>query len=104
MVGVAQPAVMIIFGNPVDEFANAGQFEYCNNASTKTYNKGICALVREHMTTAEKDLMGTMNETYSTDPIMQGTMNNVYWLIGMGLVTWLCGYIQTVTLMVSANR
>merc|ERR1712227_1199065 len=35
---------------------------------------------------------------------MEPMTRNVYWFIGIGLVTWLCGWIQTFCLMSSALR
>jgi len=97
---------MIIFGDTVDDFANAGEFEYCNDNNNETYDRGICGLTLQHMTESENNMMSTMNDnqTYSTDPIMEGMMENVWLFLAFGLGTWFCGYLQTATLMVSASR
>ena len=105
VVGVSDPAVMIIFGQTVDEFANSGKFAYCDSDGVN-YNKQVCALTLENMTEKEEAVMAPMidNQSYSASPIMEGMTDNVYWFIGMGVVSWICGWIQTTTLMVSASR
>ena len=56
----------------------------------------------EGLTEADKNTLESVQN--STDGIMEPMTRNVYWFIGIGLVTWLCGWIQTFCLMLSAQR
>jgi len=59
-----------------------------------------CLLTLSTLTVREKDL-------FSGDggASISGTMmDNIWWFIGLGVVVWLAGWIQTATLMYSADR
>lgn len=96
---------MIIFGEAVDDFTTSGKFAYCDVSNTEVYNKDICAITLEHLTEEEQGILDKMmNSTDSGGTIMDSMTGNVWWFIGIGLVTWLCGWIQTACLMISAQR
>ena len=102
VVGVSQPVLMIVFGEAVDDFTNAGKFAYCDTNST-AFDIDICAITVRFMTDAEREMLENMDGADS-NVMMDMMKENVYWFIGIGLVTWLCGWIQTYCLMWSAQR
>ena len=71
---------------------------------TSTYNPEICAVTIYGLTDADKETLESVQNPNNTDGIMEPMTRNVYWFIGIGLVTWLCGWIQTFCLMSSALR
>lgn len=105
VVGVSQPLLMIIFGGAVDDFTSSGKFSYCDTNNTDVYNTGICAITLEYLTDEEQEMIEqALNSTDNGSTILNSMTDNVYWFIGIGVVTWICGYIQTACLMISAQR
>ena len=57
----------------------------------------------EHMTAAEHEMIKNMTN-HDPNEIMNKMTENIYWFIGVALISWTCGYIQMATLMTSAQR
>jgi len=59
-----------------------------------------CLLTLSTLTDREKDLFAG-----GSGASISGTMmDNIWWFIGIGVIVWLAGWIQTATLMYSADR
>ena len=78
--------------------------KYEESNKTSTYDLEICAVTIHGLTDADKETLESVTNPNNTDGIMEPMTRNVYWFIGIGLVTWLCGWIQTFCLMSSALR
>lgn len=103
IVGLSQPAMIIFFGNSVNDFTSAGKFQTCEGADfnvTPPIVSDICKMTLLTMTDREKLLFNQG----SSGGIGTAMTENVLWFIGLGLISWLAGWIQTVCLMVSSNR
>ncbi|CBY12476.1 unnamed protein product [Oikopleura dioica] len=112
IVGVSQPAMVIFFGNSVNDFTSAGKFQACfpgdaealikfaNQTGSADDISDYCLLTLSTLTDREKDLFAGGSGA-STSGTM---MDNIWWFIGIGVIVWLAGWIQTATLMYSADR
>lgn len=77
------------------------------NNQSKTQVKGnpddisdYCKLTLSTLTDREKDLFSS-----GGGASISGTMmDNIWWFIGLGVVVWLAGWIQTASLMYAADR
>ena len=89
----------IIYGQNVIQNSRPSQKRcHCDGNSTN-YHTGLCALTLEHLSESELRILENPGNA-----LMAVMNNNIYWFIGIGLVTWFCGWIQTTCLMISGQR
>ena len=62
----------------------------------------MCALTIKSLSDSERKTLGYLQNTTNTS--LYAIRQNVYWLIGLGSLVWLCGWIQTSFLMSTALR
>ena len=62
LIFILKSALMIIFGDSVDDFTTAGKLAYCDDSNNATYNKGICALTVENLNDRETKMFGDMTD------------------------------------------
>ena len=60
----------------------------------------FCKLTLSTLTDREKDFFASGGGA----SISATMMDNIWWFIGLGVVVWLAGWIQTATLMYAADR
>jgi ABC-type multidrug transport system fused ATPase/permease subunit len=104
VVAISNQSNNILVGNSIDDFTVGGKFACCDENITEHYDAGLCALTFATMTEQETKMLTQMGPEEINKLVTEKMTENTTLFIMLAIIVWFGAYVQTTSLMITAER